>query len=195
MLDWYTDLVDEGKGRWFVNVIVSLLLIGLLLLFGLLPASTYGDIVDGNRIGELLLEEMQFWFFIPILTIVGSGALFLGFDIMRDECGFLGFIRIVVIIFGASMVLFPSIINAMSCGDVSIDYFSGIVEDAGVISSVFRAVPRIGFFGGVFCGAFYAFVGLTDSYDFPHYLSPLMPIIAYLVSFAINIGCSNVVLA
>ena len=192
MLDWYTDLVEEGRGRWFVNVIVSLIIIGALMLIGLLPAEAYGDLTDGNNVREKLLEQMQFWFFIPILTVVGSGALFLGFDLMRDEDGFLGFLRVVIIIFGLLMVLGPSAYNSVDCNSVGV---YGGSEGADIIASMFRAVPRIGFFGGVFCGAYYAWIGLTDSeYSFRDYLSPVIPLIAYGLSFALNIGCSNVVI-
>ena len=48
MLNWYCDLVDEGKYRAIINAIFSILIIAVILAVAMTPDSAWEKIIDGD---------------------------------------------------------------------------------------------------------------------------------------------------
>ena len=141
-----------------------------------------------------MLAEYKSAYFVPILTVIGSFLVFVGLDLMRDEFyGALNVVRILIAIVGACLVLFPSFYNALnsSCYDASCyDNLGNTYADFFSVSM--RALSRTGFFGGTIAASYFAYCGLSDDFGVLNLLAPFMPIIAYIFSFILNIGCSYV---
>jgi len=188
MLDWYSDLVYEGRNRAIINIALSVLFIAVILIMAFLPDSFYSSLIEDEPAREEYLNYFREYRIVPVLSIIGAVILFMGFDVLRDEIldDALGFTRIGCIVVGIVLVVMPTLIaNALSCGDF-------VYVDLGRIdpfAAAFRALPRFGFFYGAISLAFYAYVGITDNYDgFLDRLSPVFPIISAIVSFLISFG-------
>ena len=194
MLDWYSDFAEEGKGRFIITFIASALLIVLFAAIALVPTSAYEGVVAGDELRAEKLAEYKSAYYVPILTVIGSFLIFIGLDLMRDEFyGAKNVFRILLAIVGACLILFPSMYNAMhsSCYDGSCYENLGNTY-ADMFSVSLRALTRTGLFGGVIAGSFFAYCGISDDFGIPNLLAPIMPILAYIVSFVLNLGCSYV---
>jgi len=188
MIDWYTDLIYEGKFRYLFNLITSAIVIAVVAGLAIAPETLFNSIIDNN---PARMENYQYFcefFYLPILSVIGVGFIFIGFDLMRDEFGFLGFVRIVCIVFGAMLAFLPQIVNAAMCS--TMDYVGlGHVDP---VAAALRALPRFGFFYAALSSVYYGYVGLADDYGFLDDFSPLFPVASAIISYLLSFGCAVV---
>ena len=190
MIDWYTDLIYEGKFRYLFNLLASALIIVVVSFLALAPDTMYASLLENNPVRVAYYDYFREFFYLTILSVIGVGFLFIGFDLMRDEIGFLGFIRIVCIGFGIMLSLLPQIVNATGIG-ITENMYAG---RADAVTAMLRALPRFGFFYALTSGAYYAYVGISDDYGFFDDLSPVFPIVSSVISFLMSFGISLMVI-
>ena len=188
MLNWYCDLVFEGKYRAIINAIFSILIIAVILAVAMTPDSAWEKIIDGDPARLEYLEYARAYRIVPILSVLGSYLVFIGFDVLRDEIcdDALGYTRIACLVIGSVMIIMATLTgNALACGK----FEHVMTGNRDIVAAALRAVPRFGLFQGLISLGFYAYVGLKDDYDsFLDRFAPLFPPISAILGFFISFG-------
>ena len=185
MIEWYTDKIYYGGWRYLFNLITSAVLIAILVALVVTPEVAFDSIIDSG-VRQEYYDYFRDYFFLSIITIVGVTFLFIGFDLMRDEWGFMAFLKVVVIGFGILMALIPQIFSATTCGT----FLHVDTGHADAVAAFFRSLPRFGFLYTIICGVYYCGVGIAGEYTVFDDLSPIFPLIGGVVSFLLSFGLS-----